>query len=121
LCLLIPGGLPRSLSAERAGRALRTLRPADVVDVERKRMASELLADVRRLDSQLATIKNRIAIAVDTSGTKVTDVHGVGPIVAALIVGHTGDVRRFPTAGHFARYNGTPRSKHPADPGSGTG
>lgn len=124
LCLLIPGGLPRSLSAERAGRALRTLRPADVVDVERKRMASDLLADVRRLDSQLATIKNRIAIAVDTSGTKVTDVHGVGPVVAALIVGHTGDVRRFPTAGHFARYNGTapieassgPRVRHRLNP-----
>ena len=42
-----------------------------------------------------------------TSGTTVTNIHGVGPIVAALLVGHTGDVRRFPTSGHYARYNGT--------------
>jgi transposase len=35
------------------------------------------------------------------------DVHGVGPIGAALIVGHTGDVTRFPSAGHYARYNAT--------------
>ena len=27
--------------------------------------------------------------------------------MAAIIVGRAGDVRRFPTAGHFARYNGT--------------
>ena len=33
--------------------------------------------------------------------------YGVGPIIAAIIVGHTGDVRRFPTAGHYARYNAT--------------
>ena len=27
--------------------------------------------------------------------------------MAAIIIGRTGDVRRFPTAGHFARHNGT--------------
>ncbi len=48
LCLLIPGGLSRRLSAERAGRALRGLRPVELVDVERKRMALDLLGDVRR-------------------------------------------------------------------------
>jgi transposase len=31
----------------------------------------------------------------------------VGPIVAALILGHSGDITRFPTAGHYASYNGT--------------
>ncbi len=37
----------------------------------------------------------------------MTDVYGVGPIVAAIVIGYTGDVRRFPTAGHYAAYNGT--------------
>ena len=27
--------------------------------------------------------------------------------MAAIIIGRTGDVRRFPSAGHFARHNGT--------------
>ena len=33
--------------------------------------------------------------------------YGIGPLTAAIIVGRTGDVRRFPSAGHFARHNGT--------------
>ena len=32
---------------------------------------------------------------------------GVGPIVACYLIGYSGDVRRFPTAGHYARYNAT--------------
>jgi transposase len=41
------------------------------------------------------------------SGRTVANVYGVGPILAAVIIGHTGHVRRFPTAGHYARYNAT--------------
>jgi transposase len=107
LCLLTPGGLTRRLSAARAGRALQGLRPVELVAVERKRMAIDLLADVRRIDNQLEELTKRITVAVAASGTTVTAVHGVGPIGAALIVGHTGDVTRFPSAGHYARYNAT--------------
>ena len=41
------------------------------------------------------------------SNTKVTDVHGVGAIVAVYLIGYSGDIRRFPSAGHYARYNAT--------------
>jgi len=34
-------------------------------------------------------------------------VFGVGPIVACYLIGYSGDVRRFPSAGHYARYNAT--------------
>ena len=74
---------------------LRALRPVELVDTERKRIALELLADVRRVDNQLEELVTRIAQAVAASGTTVTDVYGVGPIGAALIVGHTGDINRF--------------------------
>jgi transposase len=37
----------------------------------------------------------------------VTDVYGVGPIVAAFVVGYSGDITRFATAGHYASSNGT--------------
>ena len=124
LCLLTPGGLSRHLSADRATRALRGLRPLELVNVERKRMATDLAGDVRRIDNQLVALKQRVSDTVIASGTTVTDIHGVGPIVAALIVGHTGDVRRFATAGHFTRYNGTapieassgPRVRHRLNP-----
>jgi len=99
MCLLIAGGLSRQLTTGKAAAALRAVRPVELVDIERKRMALDLLADVRRLDSQLATVKDRIAVAVEASATTVTNVYGVGPIVAALLVGHTSDVGRFVDCG----------------------
>jgi transposase len=51
-------------------------------------------------------------------------VHGVGPIVAAYLLGYTGDICRFPTSGHYARYNATapieassgPKKRHRLNP-----
>lgn len=103
LCQLTPGGAQRGLSAQRAGEILRAIRPIEAVATERKRMALELLSDVRRFDNQLLATRERIVEAVLASGTTVTDVHGIGPIGAAIIIGHTGDIARFPDAGHYAR------------------
>ena len=41
------------------------------------------------------------------STTTLTNLHGVGPIVTAYAVGYSGDINRFPNAGHDARYNAT--------------
>ena len=49
----------------------------------------------------------RIRAAVAASGTTLTEVFGVGDVVAATLLGHTGDVSRFATAEKFAAYNGT--------------
>jgi transposase len=49
----------------------------------------------------------RIRTAVAASGTTLTDIFGVGDVVAATLIGHTGDIDRFPTADRFAAYNGT--------------
>ena len=68
LCLLIPGGSSGRLSAQRAGQVLRGLRPVELVDIERKRVALELLADVRRIDDQLEALAKRIGSAVDRVG-----------------------------------------------------
>jgi transposase len=67
----------------------------------------ELLDDVVRLRAALADIKARIEVAVAASKTSVTDVYGVGPIVAAIIIGHSGDVSRFVSRNHYASYNAT--------------
>ncbi len=65
------------------------------------------MADIRRQDREIKANRVLISKAVATSGTTVTDVYGVGPVVAALLVGYTGDVARFATADHYAAYNGT--------------
>jgi transposase len=37
----------------------------------------------------------------------VTGIYGVGPVVAALLIGYTGDIGRFGSADRYAAYNGT--------------
>jgi transposase len=107
LCQLVAGGLPRNLSATRAAAELRRIRPDDATGVERRRLAVELLSEVRRADRDLVELKTRITASVTHAATTVTDVVGVGPIMAAYLIGYSGDIRRFPSAGHYARYNGT--------------
>jgi transposase len=99
---LIPGGGPRRLSADRAANLLRGTRPAGAAATERKRLAGELLADVRRLDREIAATRTRVAYIVAASSTTLVELHDVGPIVAAYILGHVGDPRRFPTSDRFA-------------------
>jgi transposase len=107
LAEMIAGGLSKNLSAKRASAELRKLRPVDQIGIERKLIAVEFLDEVRRLDISLIELHGRINNAVKAAGTSVTDVFGVGPIVACYLIGYSGDVRRFPTAGHYARYNAT--------------
>jgi transposase len=107
LCEMTAGGLSKNLSAKRATDELRKLRPHDPIGIERKRIATEFLDEVRRVDRALVELHERINDAVKTASTSVTDVFGVGPIVACYLIGYSGDVRRFPTAGHYARYNAT--------------
>ena len=47
-------------------------------------MANELLDDVRRLDDQLKVSHRCIKEAVTASGTTLTDLYGVGPVLAAM-------------------------------------
>ena len=87
-------------------------------------IANELVDDIARLDVALKASKKRVAVAVAASGTTLTDIVGIGPICAAIIIGFTGDVTRFPTKGHYATYNATapieassgPRPKHRLNP-----
>lgn len=107
LATMIEGGLPRNLSADRAALELRRLRPAEPVGHARRHVAVEHLADVRRLDRMLIELRPRIVAAVARSETTVTDVYGIGAVMAAYVLGYTGDFQRFPTKDHYARYNAT--------------
>ncbi|HEX5699254.1 MAG TPA: IS110 family transposase [Rubrobacter sp.] len=105
---LVPGGVVGKLSAERAARILRGIRPKDGASAHlRRRLASEILRDVRMLDRKIADLNGRIEAEVEASGTTLTQIFGIGPILAATILGTVGDVARFPTKAHFASYSGT--------------
>ena len=95
LCELTPGGFSGEISAAQATRLLDELEPAGAVAAARHAVAVELVADLRRLDEQLRDTKERITAAVKASKTTVTDLFGVGPIVAAIVIGDVGDIARF--------------------------
>jgi transposase len=65
------------------------------------------LADLRRCDRELRTIEKRIRLLVPTTGTTLTEIHGVGSLVAAQIIGEVRSVARFASQSRFARHNGT--------------
>jgi transposase len=105
---LLPGGVAGKLSATRAARILRGIRPKDGASARLRRgLASEVLRDVRTLDRKIANLNARIEAEVEASGTTLTQIFGVGPILAATIIGAVGEVARFPSKGHFASYSGT--------------
>ena len=105
---LLPGGVAGKLSADRAARILRGMRPRGCAsDRLRRQLASEVLRDVRMLDRKIADLNTRIEAEVEASGTTLTEIFGVGPILAATILGMVGDVGRFPSKAHFASYAGT--------------
>src|SRR5215207_9985198 len=68
----------------------------------RRRLASEVVRDVRTLDRRIAELDQSIATEMKASGTMLTEIFGVGPILAAKILGIVGDVSRFPSKAHFA-------------------
>jgi transposase len=107
LCELVPGGVPEEITAGRAGKILAQIRPAGAAGQARCELAAELLAGLRHLDGQRREVKKKLAAAVKATGTSLTEVFGVGPVVAATIIGDVVTVARFPARDHFAAYNGT--------------
>jgi len=107
LCELIPGGVPDEITAGQAARILEQVAPAGAVAQARCELAAELLADIRHLDAQRREARKKLAAAVTASGTSLTDVFGVGPVIAATVIGDVITVARFPSRDHFAACNGT--------------
>jgi transposase len=107
LCELVPGGFPKQISAAQADKVLHDIDPHGAVADARMQLAHELLEDLRRIDEQRRAAKRRIAQIVTASKTSLTDIYGVGPVVAATVLGYVGDISRFPSRDHFAAYNGT--------------
>jgi transposase len=92
---LAPGGIAKELNASDAVALLAAIEPANPVEQTRHDLAGELLAEVQQLDAQLKESHRRIRIAVKASATTLTDLFGVGPVIACYLIGFTGDVRRF--------------------------
>jgi transposase len=106
LCELVPGGVSKEIYAAQAAAVLEAAEPGGAVQA-RLELAAEFTADLRRLDAQLRETKKKLAVAVRACGSTVTDVFGVGPVIAATVIGDVRDVSRFASRDRFAACNGT--------------
>jgi transposase len=104
---MAPGGIAKEINASDVDAFLARLSPTSPVEQMRFDLAVELLDDIRRLDAQLKASHKRIRTAVVASSTSLTDIFGVGPVLAAMLIGYSGDITRFRTRDHYAAYNGT--------------
>ena len=107
LCELIPGGFGKEISAGQAARVLEQVTPSGAIAQARFELAAQFLDDLRNLDAQLRETKKKLAAAVRASRTTLTEIFGVGPVIAGTVIGDIGDISRFASRDHFAAYNGT--------------
>jgi len=104
---LSPGGIAKTLNSTDAAKFLAATTPTDTVSQVRHDLIGELADDIARLEAQLKASERRLRSAVAASGTTATDICGIGPIIAAMLIGNTGDIARFANRDRFAAYNGT--------------
>jgi transposase len=107
LCEITPGGVPKVITANRAAAILGVHEPDSPVARAWHDLAEEHLADLRRIDALPGQARKKLTVAAKASGTSLTCVFGVGPVIAATVIGDVADITRFPTADKFASYNGT--------------
>jgi transposase len=107
LCEMVPGGFSKEISAGQAIHALAGITADTPMTQARLELAHDLVEDLQRIDDQRREVRRRTARAVASSATSITQIYGVGPIVAATVLGYVRDIHRFPTRDHFAAYNGT--------------
>lgn len=86
---------------------LRPLRPVGVVERTRKDLAREMIAELRGIDARLNARASRLTELLGAAGSTLTRVDGVGPVLAARLVGQTGSPARSPSGSQYASYIGT--------------
>ena len=104
---LVPGGFGREITAGQAADLVQRICPSGPPAQARWELAGEFVADLRCLDAQIRDTRTKLTAAVRASGTTLTHIFGVGPVIAAAIIGAVGDASRFGDRDRFAAYNGT--------------
>jgi len=92
------------LTSAKAQRVSRMIRGNQT---PRALIARHRLNNIRALNRKIKDLNGAITTTVETSGTTLTNIHGVGVLVAAEILAEVGDPTRYATKAKFAMANGT--------------
>jgi hypothetical protein len=81
--------------------------PVGVVAQTRYQLARELVEELTLIDARIKAANKQLTALVTATGSSLRQLNGIGPSGAARLIGDIGDIHRFPTANHFASWNGT--------------
>ena len=107
LAELLPGQAKKDITPLQAKAMLASVRPRDVAGKTRRRIAAEELAELIAVDAKIKKATAELKAMVLTRDSRLMDLHGVGPVVAARILADVGDVARFADRNRFASWTGT--------------
>jgi transposase len=106
LAELTPGTAKKDITALQAKAILATVRPRDLVGKTR-RIAADELADLVAVEKKLKVVTRELKTMIAATRSTLTDLPGVGDIVAARVLAEVGDVTRFADRNRFASWTGT--------------
>ncbi len=107
LAELLPGQAKKDITPLQAKVMLASVRPRDVAGKTRRRIAAEELAELIAVDSKIKKATAELKAMVLARDSRLMEIHGVGPVVAARILADVGDVTRFADRNRFASWAGT--------------
>ena len=102
LAELVPGTAKKDLTALQAKAILASVRPRDIAGKTRRRIAAEELADLVGVEAKMKKATTELKVLVKARGSRLMDLPGVGPVVAARTLADVGDVARFANRNRFA-------------------
>ena len=107
LAELLPGQAKKDITPLQAKAMLARVRPRDVAGKTRRSIAAEELAELVAIDAKITKATAELKTLVLARGSRLMDLHGVGPVVAARTLADVGDVTRFADRNRFASWTGT--------------
>jgi transposase len=107
LAELLPGQAKKDITAMQAKAILAGVRPRDVAGKTRRRIAAEELTELIAVETKIKKATTELKAMVLGRDSRLMEIHGVGPVVAARILADVGDVARFADRNRFASWTGT--------------
>jgi transposase len=107
LAEVTPGKAKRDITVLQAKAILASVRPRDLAGKTRRRLAAEQLSELVAVDKKIKALTKELKAMVVASGSRLMDLPGVGPVVAARVLADVGDVARFANRNRFASWTGT--------------
>jgi len=86
----VPGGFAAETTAGQAAGLPARITPSYPAARARGELAAEFLAGLRRPGTQIRGTRDKITAAVRAPGTTLTQIFGIGPVIAAAAIGAAG-------------------------------